>query len=173
MGNKKSVPSDTSAEFIIENYEFYKKCLDARFGEVKWLKNSKDGTVVLQKDSILNSQKEYENHINQIKKRSSIYHPNIIRVLAFNTKHEEVFCANYHKISTFFEAFEIDLEEIVEAKISKSVKSFHKLLTSKLFCHRHACLKQSFGIFSTVSWRPVRTCKTTTNFMATLGLSAF
>lgn len=132
MGNKQSV-DDGTYNIAIQNLVFEKKCSDSRFGDVKWLIDPKNGTKVLQKDVTINTAKDYERYLNQIKKRSGITHPKIIRILGHSTKQEDAFCANFYKISVYFEAFEYDLEEDLQYKIERKVLEHLIPIVSKFY----------------------------------------
>lgn len=58
----------------------------------------------------------------ELKRRSEIYHPNLIRILGWSTKKEDLFCAEHYKISLYFDSFEMDLEEEINSKKQKNEK---------------------------------------------------
>ena len=49
-------------------------------------------------------------------------HPNLIRILGWSTKKEDLFCAEHYKISLYFDSFELDLEEEIASKAQKQEK---------------------------------------------------
>lgn len=121
MGNKQSSVIDQSFEAFSQNYVYVKKCNDSRFGEVKWLQDKATGAKVIQRDYVSNTVKDYEKYLNEVKRRASVSHPNILRIMGYTTKREDAFCADYYKISAFFEAFDFDLEQDLHKKMRDKV----------------------------------------------------
>lgn len=110
MGNKQSTVADKDFEAFSQNYAYIKKFNDTRFGDVKLLQERSTGAKIFQKDYVSNTTKDFERDLNEIKRRASVNHPNIIRIIGYTTKKEDAFCADYYKISVFYECYEYDLE---------------------------------------------------------------
>lgn len=121
MGNTPSTVGVGDFEFLSQNFEFIRKFNDTRFGDVKLLRERASGAKILQKDYVTNSAKVFEATLNEVKKRASVNHPNIIRVIGYTSKHETAFCAEYYKVSVFYESYEYDLESDIIARRQKDV----------------------------------------------------
>lgn len=113
MGNQSSVEDHDEFQNVARKYTFEKKYTDGRFGEIKLLRDNSTGIPVFQKDITCNSKGEYEIISKEIKERAAYHHPNSLKVLGFVSKKEDLFCADFFKISLFFESFQEDLEQII------------------------------------------------------------
>lgn len=113
MGNQSSVEEHDEFKNITKKYTFEKKYTDSRFGEIKLLREKSTKIQVFQKDISCNTQLEYELISKEIKERSTYSHPNLLKVLGFVSKKEDMFCADFFKISLFYESFEEDLEQAI------------------------------------------------------------
>jgi len=111
MGNQPSFETHHDFKDLQTNYTYEKKFNDNRFGEIKLLKEKSSNNKIFQKDFSSNTPKEFEDYIQQIKDSSVLAHPNILRVYGYNSKKEDLFCADFYKLSLFFECFETDLEQ--------------------------------------------------------------
>jgi serine/threonine protein kinase len=111
MGNQQSFEQHHDFKDLQTNYTYEKKFNDNRFGEIKLLKEKSSNNKIFQKDFSSNTPKEFEDYIQQIKDSSVLAHPNILRVFGYNSKKEDLFCADFYKLSLFFECFETDLEQ--------------------------------------------------------------
>lgn len=111
MGNQQTVQNHLDFTDLNTNYIYETKYTDHRFGEIKLLKKKDTSERIFQKDFTSNSAKEFEEYINKIKSRLPLLHPNLLKVLGYNSKKEDLFCADFFKISLFFESFETDLEK--------------------------------------------------------------
>jgi len=111
MGNKNSFQSHLDVVDLNTNYIADAKQNDSRFGEIKLLRRRETGEKIYQKDFTSNSTKEFEEYVNKIRKRVVLIHPNLLKVLGYNSKKEDLFCADFYKLSVFFESFETDLEK--------------------------------------------------------------
>jgi len=119
MGNQSSLEEQHEFKIITTNYTYERKYNDSRFGEVKLLVEKNTGIHVFQKDITTNSKNEYEEYIKEIKKRATFQHPNILKLLGFTSKREDMFCADFFKVSLFIESFEQDLEQEVYTRKEK------------------------------------------------------
>jgi len=115
MGNKQSA-NHIDITDINTNYVFETKFTDTRFGEIKLLKKRDSNERIFQKDFSTNSSQEFEEYIKKIKDRLPLLHPNLIKVLGYNSKKEDLLCADFYKVSLFFEAFETDLEKEIQKR---------------------------------------------------------
>mmetsp|Transcript_15798 Transcript_15798/g.13428 ORF Transcript_15798/g.13428 Transcript_15798/m.13428 type:complete len:143 (+) Transcript_15798:81-509(+) len=120
MGNKNSVTEHIEFDQINEKYEFEKKYTDDRLGEVKVLTEKETGIKIYQKDFNTNSRPEFDAYVEDIKKRTQLSHPNLLRVLGYNSKKEDLFCADNYKVSIFFETFDHDLKQEIQRKIQRN-----------------------------------------------------
>ena len=111
MGSQHSVQTHLDFSDLATNYTYEVKYTDKRFGEIKLLKKKDTGERIFQKDFTTNSSTEFEDYINKIKNRLPLLHPNLIKVLGYNSKKEDLLCADFFKLSLFFESFETDLEK--------------------------------------------------------------
>lgn len=111
MGNQPSFEQHHDFKDLQTNYTYEKKFNDNRFGEIKLLKEKSSNNKIFQKDFSSNTPKEFEDYIQQIKDSSVLAHPNILRVYGYNSKKEDLFCADFYKLSLFFESFDSDLEQ--------------------------------------------------------------
>jgi len=121
MGNQSSFQSHLDIADIQTNYTYDVKYTDTRFGELKLWKKKDTGERLFQKDFSTNSGKEFEEYISRIKNRIPLLHPNILQIIGYNSKKEDMFCADFYKVSLFFETFETDLEkEIYKRSANKN-----------------------------------------------------
>lgn len=111
MGNQSSTQNHIDIGDLATNYSYEVKYTDSRFGEIKLLRRKDTGDKIFQKDFTTNVSKEFEDYINKIKSRIPLLHPNILKILGYNSRKEDLLCADFFKISLFFEAFETDLEK--------------------------------------------------------------
>jgi len=111
MGNKNSFQSHLDIVDLNTNYIADAKHTDSRFGEIKLLRRRETGEKIYQKDFTSNSTQEFEEYVNKIRKRVVLIHPNLLKVLGYNSKKEDLFCADFYRLSVFFESFETDLEK--------------------------------------------------------------
>ena len=116
MGNKNSVQTHLDLVDINTNYIPEMKHTDTRFGEIKVLRRRETGEKIFQKDFTSNSANDYEEYVNKIRKRVPLIHPNILKILGYNSKKEDVLCADFFKLSVFFEGFETDLEKEIYSR---------------------------------------------------------
>lgn len=124
MGNKQSAIGEGDFETFSQNYAFLKKFNDTRFGEIKFLQERSTGAKIFQKDYITNTSKDFEESLNEIKKRASVNHPNLIRIIGYTTRKEDSFCADYYKISVFYECYDYDLEHEFFVRSERNVPLF-------------------------------------------------
>jgi len=121
MGNQSSFQNHLDIADIQTNYTYDVKYTDTRFGELKLWKKKDSGERIFQKDFSTNSGKEFEDYIGRIKNRIPLLHPNILQIMGYNSKKEDMFCADFYKVSLFFETFETDLEkEIYKRSANKN-----------------------------------------------------
>ena len=123
MGNNPSNIVVSDFEALPQKLEFIKKFNDIRFGDVKFLRERGKGTKILQKDYMTNSSKDFETILSGIKNRASINHPNILRVIGYTSKNDNAYCADYFKMSVFYEFYEYDLESELTLRKQKNVKT--------------------------------------------------
>ena len=116
MGNKQSAANHIDITDINTNYVFESKFTDTRFGEIKCLKKRDSSQRIFQKDFSTNSAEEFEQYIKKVKDRLPLLHPNLIKVLGYNSKKEDLLCADFFKVSLFFEGFETDLEKEIQKR---------------------------------------------------------
>jgi len=116
MGNQSSLEEHHEFKNITNNYVYEKKYNDSRFGEVKLLREKETGVKIFQKDLTSNTKKDYEEYAKEIRRRASIQHPNLLKILGFSSKREDMFCADFFKVSLFFESFEEDLEQEIYSR---------------------------------------------------------
>ena len=122
MGQNNSVEQDSQEiRAFTNNYHFVKKFTDTRFGEVKLLQEKTTGAKVLQKDYTSHSAKDYEDYLKECKLRASFNHPNITKIFGYSTKKEDAFCADFFKVSFFFENCEHDLEQEINRRSTTKV----------------------------------------------------
>jgi len=130
MGNQGSTEEHLEFKNVVVDYEFEKKLSDQRFGEIKLLKEKNTKLKIFQKDFSSNSKKEFDSYVEEVKKRTQLSHPNVLRILGQNTKKEDLFCTDYYKVSLFFESFNYDLEQ----EIFKRAKKNEYFAEADLWC---------------------------------------
>ena len=133
MGNKQST-GEGEFEAFSQNYGFIKKFNDSRFGDVKLLQEKSTGAKIFQKDYVSNTSKDFELIQAEVKRRAAVNHPNIIRIIGYTTKKEDAFCADYYKISVYYECYDRDLEHENYIRTQRKVK-----------------IRASFGVTNTVN----------------------
>jgi len=116
MGNKNSVQTHLDLVDINTNYIPDMKHTDTRFGEIKLLRRRETGEKIFQKDFTSNSANDFEDYVNKIRKRVPLVHPNILKILGYNSKKEDLLCADFFKLSVFFEGFDTDLEKEIYSR---------------------------------------------------------
>jgi hypothetical protein len=117
MGQSASLEEDSQEiRAFHNNYVFVKKFTDTRFGEVKLLQEKTLGTKVLQRDYTSHSAKDYQEYLKDCKSRVALTHPNAIKLHGYSTKKEDAFCADFYKVSFFFECFDLDLEQEIQRR---------------------------------------------------------
>jgi serine/threonine protein kinase len=116
MGNQQSFEKNTDFKDLKSNFTYQKKYSDSRFGEVKLIKENTTGRTLFQKDFTTSTAQEFQAYIKDIKDSSILQHPNILRVYGYNSKKEDLFCADFYKVSLFFESFDTDLEQEINKR---------------------------------------------------------
>ena len=119
MGNQTSLEESSQLKNVANKYNFEKKFVDSRFGEIKLLTEKDTGKKIFQKDISSQSQKDFERFTQELKERAALAHPNLLRVLGLATKKEDLFCANFFKISLYFESYDEDLEQEITKRSEK------------------------------------------------------
>jgi len=104
---------------VTANYQFLTKTYDLRYGDVKILKDQRDGSLLICKETTVNTRESYEKEIRFLSKKIAVSHPNIIRVEGYNTKDKQQFCASFWKISIFIEYLERDLSQEIESRLNE------------------------------------------------------
>jgi serine/threonine protein kinase len=111
MGNQQSFQQHLDFKDIATNYDYQRKFNDKRFGEIKLYKEKGTDKKIFQKDLSLNSPQEFEEQVTKVRDSAALAHPNLLRTYGYNSKKDEIFCADFYKLSIFFESFETDLEQ--------------------------------------------------------------
>ena len=128
MGNQSSFEQHTYLKNVNSKYAYEKKFHDARFGEIKLLNDKETNKKVFQKDSTSSNSKELQAYAKDIKAASKLSHPNILKILGYNSLKEDFLCADFFKVSLFFESFEDDLDhEIRKREKTKNYFSENEL----------------------------------------------
>jgi len=111
MGQQQSFQQHLDFKDIATNYDYQRKFNDKRFGEIKLYKEKGTDKKIFQKDLSLNSPQEFEEQVTRVRDSSALAHPNLLQIYGYNSKKDEIFCADFYKLSVFFESFETDLEQ--------------------------------------------------------------
>jgi len=119
MGNQSTFEQHTYLKNVNTKYEYEKKLNDIRFGEIKLLKDKETNKKVFQKDSTSNNSKDLQSYIKEIKEGSKFSHSNLLKILGYNSIKEDFLCADFFKVSLFFEGFENDLEQEIRSRERK------------------------------------------------------
>jgi len=116
MGNQSSFEQHIGLKNVSSKYAYEKKLHDARFGEIKLLNDKETKKKIFQKDSTSSNSKDLQAYIKEIKAASKLSHPNILKILGYNSIKEDFLCADFFKVSLFFESFEDDLEHEIHKR---------------------------------------------------------
>ena len=119
MGN---TPSNTKTDQItyenfISNYSFLRRNKDPRYGDITILEDKDTKDLHALKEKTSRSTLEFDKEMGELKIRSNIVHPNIIKLIGYTFKTEENLCASFYKFLLIVEYLEQDFEiEIIKKK---------------------------------------------------------
>jgi len=116
MGNQSSFQQHHDFKDIATNYDYERKFNDKRFGEIKLYKEKGTDKKIFQKDLSLNSPQEFEEQVTKVRDSAALAHPGLLRTYGYNSKKDEIFCADFYKLSVFFESFETDLDQEINKR---------------------------------------------------------
>mmetsp|Transcript_37162 Transcript_37162/g.43390 ORF Transcript_37162/g.43390 Transcript_37162/m.43390 type:complete len:439 (+) Transcript_37162:49-1365(+) len=106
---------------VAANYQFLTKSYDLRYGDVKILQDQRDGSLLICKETTVNTREAYDKEVRFLSRKIAVSHPNIVRVEGYNTRDKQQFCASFWKISIFIEYIERDLSQEIETRQAERV----------------------------------------------------
>lgn len=101
-----------------KSYKVLKKYSDPRFGDITVLKN-REGQVVLVKEKLASSKNEATEDINYLKKRLELYHPHIMKLVAYSSEMNKELCSTTYITRGFY--------EFPRSDVAKEFSDRHKL----------------------------------------------
>jgi serine/threonine protein kinase len=119
MGNS---TSNNKADLIkyqnfVANYQFLRKIKDPRYGEITVLEDKASKELVSLKEVMSKSSVDFNKEMTNLKSRSKITHPNVIKLIGYTHKSEDNLCASFYKFLLIIEYLEMDIErEIIKKK---------------------------------------------------------
>ena len=105
---------------VAANYQFVSKSYDLRYGDIKLLRDQRDGNLLVCKETSVNTEETYEKELRFLSKKIAVSHPNIIRVEGYSTKDKQHFCASFWRISIFVEYVQGDLVQEIEDRANNN-----------------------------------------------------
>lgn len=131
MGGSESRPGETlfdptlkitvSNPDVAANYQFLTKTHDLRYGDVKILQDQRDGSLLICKETTVNTKEAYDKEVRFLSQKIAVSHPNIVRVEGYSTRDKQNFCASFWKISIFIEYIERDLSQEIESRVEEKL----------------------------------------------------
>ncbi|EGR27196.1 protein kinase domain protein [Ichthyophthirius multifiliis] len=90
---------------------------DVRYGTIKILENKQSKQKVAEITKTTNNEKQWQTRVAELKFRSLLDHPNIVKLLNFNSQQNNEFCSSFYKICLLYEYYFNDLKtEISERR---------------------------------------------------------
>ncbi|EGR27972.1 hypothetical protein IMG5_185550 [Ichthyophthirius multifiliis] len=122
MGNTNSSSLVQRVLYNPSDYTQQGSLNDIRYGNIKQLKKKDTEQLCAEITKTLNDEKQWQTRVSELKFRLQLDHPNLVKLLNFNSSMNNEFCSSFYKIGLLYEYYTNDLKtEISERKrVSKS-----------------------------------------------------
>lgn len=117
MGNACSSGNAEGTDFqtFIADYIPLRKEKDTLYGEVTLLEHKSTHEIVALKELLSKSSSDFKHDIKSFNDRLALQHPNVLRLISFNSRSEDKLCSSFYRIQVIIEYNNINLEkEIAE-----------------------------------------------------------
>ncbi len=95
-----------------------KKSYDARYGEIKQVRDKNTGLTMIVKDVVANTKEGFEKEHAFFTKRVNFSHSNFVKIYGFTTQDQQNFCSTFFKLSVYIEILSTDLEAELRHKMT-------------------------------------------------------
>jgi serine/threonine protein kinase len=122
MGQSSSTGKVAKVAQYNPKYEVIREVSDPNYGKVKLIRlQSPDRTQMILKEFVYDNKKAYETEAEFFQNRVAFDHPNVVRVIGYNSRNEQNLCSNFYRVSVFVEILVRDLNsDIQDHKMNQS-----------------------------------------------------
>jgi len=115
MGQSSSTGKVAKVAQYNPKYEVIREVSDPNYGKVKLIRlQTPDRTQMILKEFVYDNKKAYETEAEFFQNRVAFDHPNVVRVIGYNSRNEQNLCSNFYRVSVFIEILVRDLNSDIQ-----------------------------------------------------------
>jgi len=115
MGQSSSTGKTSKVAQYNPKYEVIREVNDPNYGKVKLIRlQTPDRAQMILKEFVYDNKKGFEEDVVFFQGRAGFDHPNVVRVIGYNSRNEQNLCSNFYRVSVFIEILVRDLNSDIQ-----------------------------------------------------------